>query len=361
MLINVLKKAVAYVKEIQDIGLFVTMSNSRWFASFSGSPLFYVMFPFIGILFTVSALINAYQFSTAHNKNFDKLFDLIISALCAVLASASLLGSVIAASTGAVFIAGPWLFLASASLALASQLFMAALTGYRAFESSKNSAQRMHYIQAALNYLFTSMLLTAVVGCVTFVMLTPVAPILGTACAFAATALSVSNIIWRIVPANMKTTIKSFLGLTKPTSAEELADHASQSQAIKHPQQVELLPELNYSRFFSHIDYTAIICECSFDDGREYLLELIEDKLELLTQVDKTAQVTQKIQSLGELKTSLINDVCIRKSSLLTKHPQAFQSFWMDKGDIEQIVDAVITLQQKNIPIHYGEYSPTPN
>lgn len=361
MLVNVLKKAVAYIKEIQDVGLFMTMSNSRWYASFSGSPLFYVMFPFIGILFTVSALINVYQFSTAYNKNFDKLFELIISALCAVLASASLLGAVIAASTGTVFIAGPWLFLASASVALASQLFMAALTGYRAFESSKHSAQRMHYIQAALNHLFTSMLLTAVIGCVTFVMLSSVAPLFGIACAFGAIALSVTSIIWRLLPVNYKIIIKDLLGLAKPTPEDELNVQINLSKTTESPRQSEPFQESNYPRFFSHIDYSSIIRGCSFDDGRKYLLALINNKINLLTDLETTEQITQKIKSLGELYTSLTSGTCITKSMLLTNHPKAFHSFWMEKGDIEQIVDAVVALQQKSIPVSDEGYTPTPN
>lgn len=361
MLLNALKKAVAYIKEIQDVGLFMTMSNSRWYASFSGSPLFYVMFPFIGVLFTVSAIINGYQFSKAHNKNFDKLFDLTITALCAVLASISLLGAVIAASAGTVFIAGPWLFLASASLALVSQLFMAALQGYRAYEANRNSAQRMHYIQAALNHLFTSILLTAVIGCITFIMLTAAAPLFGTACAAVATALSASSIIWRILPTNLKTTIKSGIGLAKPTPAEELAAQRNQSQISTSMEQEQLLPVLNYPRFFSHNDYTATINEYSFQEGRQYLLELIAGKLEKLSDLDKSDHIVQKIQSLNQLSFSLNNNLCISKSKSLTDYPLAFQSFWMDKGEIEHIVDAAVTLQQKYLPLIMAEEQrPTP-
>lgn len=361
MLVNALKKAVAYIKEIQDVGLFMTMSNSRWYASFSGSPLFYVMFPFIGILFAVSALINGYQFSKAYNKNFDKLFDLIVTAVCAVFASISLVGAVVATSTGTVFVAGPWLFLASALLALGSQLFMAGLQGYRAFESVKYSAQRMHYIQAALSHLFNSALLAAVVGCITFVILTPVAPLFGAACAGVATALSVSSIMWRVLPTNLKTLIKNSLGFARLSSQEQLIEQPDSLHLDKRPLQTESLPLVNYSRFFSHIDYASAIHGHSYENEREYVLELIDDKIERLSKLPASAKTMQKIQFLTQIDASIKQGTYISKNDSLATYPLAFQSFWSDKGEIEHIFDAAFKLQQRySSIIAVEEQWPTP-
>lgn len=85
MLANEFHKAITYIRETQEVALFSTMADTRWYSAFGGSPLFFIMLPFIGILLTLNALMNAYKLIQASNKNLDKWFNLIISATCAFL------------------------------------------------------------------------------------------------------------------------------------------------------------------------------------------------------------------------------------------------------------------------------------
>ncbi|MGL5742058.1 MAG: hypothetical protein ACRCXC_05670 [Legionella sp.] len=92
------------------MALFATMIKVEWATAFSASPLYYVMLPFIGLLLTLSALINGYHLAKASNRNFDLWFLFVASVVCAALASVSLYGSAIAMALGFSFAAGPCFF-----------------------------------------------------------------------------------------------------------------------------------------------------------------------------------------------------------------------------------------------------------
>lgn len=346
MAIGMFQKAVLYLKEIQDIGLFGVMINSRWFAAFSGSPLYFVMLPFIGVLLTILAGINGYQFATTNNKNFDKLLALIVSLICAACASVSLYGAVIATAMGVSFAAGPWFFLASVILAGLHQSVMFGLNLYRAYESRKEPVQHMHYLQAVLSNLFIFSLLSVIAGSVIFVMLTPVAPVVGSAFAIAAVALTAVTMIWQLTPYNWKQAIKEFLHLGKTEIAEQPLPNRAK---LADTPDSELMHKSSHCRLFSQPDYSAQIKVMNLSEAEAYLEGVIVRKIAVLhsNSLPLSEKNQQKADLLMQLSTSLKSKEAISKGSFSEHFPFAFQSFWSEKGEVEQICDAVIVLNRK--------------
>ena len=345
MSVSIVQRAVLYIKEIQEVGLFAVMADSRLFMAFGGSPLYYVMLPFIGLLSSVLAVINGYQLAKASNKNFDKWFGFVVSAICAVLASVSLYGAALSTAYGLAFAAGPWFFLASVSLAFCHQLVMLGLNGYRAYESFKGSSQRMHYIQAALNNLFNLGLLTGVIGAVVFVMLSPIAPLVGSICAITAVTFTFTNIVWRVLPPSWKRTIKGLFYLEKP----ELPQHDEPKYSSDSAPVPSLDKEVQHHRIFSKCDYSALVKGMDFKAGESYLQNLITRKIAVLhdDSLPQDEKNNQKAAVLTFVSSALARHTPISKAALLEQYPLAFQSFWAEKGDVEQLFDAALILGDK--------------
>lgn len=75
------------------------------------------------------------------------------------------------------------------------------------------------------------------------------------------------------------------------------------------------------------------------NEGEEYLIKIIMKKISV-TKNNFLPQANQKISALSEIYYSLINHSSLNKTDLLTKYPSAFKSFWSEKSDLEQLVDA---------------------
>ncbi len=347
MSVRWVQRAVQYIKEIQEVGFFALMSDSRIFMFFTGTPLYYVMLPFMSFLLTVSALINGYHLLKARNKNLDQWFGFITSAICAILASISFYGSAIATAYSLSFVAGPWFFLGSVLVAAFHQLTMLGLNGYRAYESPQGSAQRMHYIQAALNNLFALGLLTAVVGAVAFVMLFPIAPAVGSAFALTAVAFTLLNILWRFIPHNWKLSIKELLYLGKPEATER--EQPAISSELINTLDTGLQHDGQYHRLFTCCDYSAAVKTMELTQSEAYLQKVIARKITVLqdppaSELEKNAQ---KVAFLTDISFALHHHMAMNKKELLRTYPLAFQSFWAEKGEVEQLFDAVKVLFDK--------------
>lgn len=358
MAIGMLQKAISYIKDLQDVGLFGVMADPRLFAAFGGSPFFYVMLPFIAILLTALAIINGYQLLLAENKNLDKWLGFIVSGVCAVCASVSLYGAVISTAMGITFAAGPWFFFSSVVLAAAHQGVMLGINAYRAYESLAGSSQRIHYIQAAISNAYFLGLLTAIVGAVTFVLLTPVAPVLGSACAITTVGLIVLNGLWRITPYNWKLSIKEFLHLGKPEMMnEEQLNEVLSPLTNAHSQNTII--NSNH-RLFTQFDYVSAINSMELKVANQYLKNIITNKIEFYNadSTPKSEKNVQKADLLLQLSTKLDEKSLISKNDLLKRYPLAFQSFWVEKGEVEQIFDAAMVLQDKREHAFTGEIDP---
>lgn len=356
MLVNEFQKVITYIRETQEVALFSTMADARWYSAFGGSPLFFIMLPFIGILLTINALMNAYKLIQANNKNLDQWFNFITSATCAVLASISLYGAVLSAFMGISFAAGPWFFLSSLILGITHQTIMMSLNFYRAYEAWADRSQRMHYVQAALNNVFVLGLLSAAIGAVLFIMLFPsVAPILGIACAMSAATLTLFDMMWRTIPHNGKVWIKERLHMGK----SELSQNDIQLQLAKglipgDEEAQEINP--NHHRLFTRFVYSNEVKHLSVEQASNYLTDVIQRKINAYgddTIAPYDAKTNDKINVLNKLLTIIPSKegVLVSKNALIAQSPLAFQSFWVEKGDVEELVDAVRVFQKKLIDV----------
>ena len=346
MSVNEVQKTVTYLREAQEVALFASMSNSRLQAAFAASPLFYIMLPFIGLLMTISASLNSYRLAKADNKNLDKWSHAIASSLCAALASVSVYGSALSVLLGFHFAAGPWFFLGSVIAGITHQSMMMGINFYRAFKAPGNSVQRKHFLQAALNNLFVTGLLSAVVGTVLFVMLFPtVAPLIGSVFAVTAALFTFSDIMWRIIPYNWKRSTKGAINLGKPELPHNHALKSEISLIETHSQ--DLNPK--HHKVFSCNDHSAVVKKLDAESAKNYLNLQIKKKIDSygdgLSFRDKKTQ--DKFLFLKESLASVDESAVPSKKSLLKKHPLAFQSFWLEKGEVEQLFDAVVVLHEK--------------
>ena len=338
------EKAVRYTKQIQDIGLFATMTNSRWFIAFGGSPLYYVMLPFIGILMTILAVFNGYKLTKADNQNFDKWLSFAVDVISALGASFSLYGAAIATYLGVSFVAGPWVFFSCLLLATTQQAIMLAINLKRAFDSPVQSAQRMHHIQAAINNTYIIALVLAALGAVFFVMLFPIASTLGSVCATTVVALNVADLLWNITPRNWRLLLKNYLSLGKP-ALDITKSAAVQEKPREHPAVIPIAA-LHQNHFFRKSDYSAQMHLGSYEENKSFLLSVISKKLELLANSSQKEREknTQKSAFLKSVSTDLTNNRNFSKQNLLKQYPLALQSFWAEKGEVEQIMDASLVL-----------------
>lgn len=353
MFVSHLQKAITYIREAQELALFTTMVDTRLSAMFRISPLYYIMLPFIGFLLTVNAIINGYQLAKSSNRNLDRWFLFVTSTVCAVLASVSLYGAAISTILNVSFAAGPWFFLSSLTVALIHQTAMFGINLYRAFECPKKSIQRMHYIQASLNHLFIAALLTAALGAVAFTLLFPIAPIVGTLFSLTAVLLTGIDILWHMAPHSLKNTIKGWLHLNKPSLEEDA--RANQKELVKLKTLKEEGPK--HHRLFTCHDYTAVIRTMDMEEIKSFLSRIIQYKLSLLSEREDldNEQCQNKISLLKRLLQSLENHTLLSKKEMLSTYPLAFQNFFMEKGEVEQIFDAVVYFHNRPVTIQSEE------
>lgn len=346
MLSTMFKKAILYVKEVQDLGLFAAMANSQIYQLLIASSLYFVMLPFLGLLMTVLTLIDAYRLAKASNQNFDKWSSFIISSICTVCASVSLYGTAASLIWGFSFAAGPWLFLSSLLVGLSQQLFMLGLSVYRAYESARDPVQRLHYIQAVWQHAFITGLVIAITGAVVFLLLTPAAPLIGSISACTAIALTGMNMLWRVIPYHWKQAIKGQLNLGKPQVTEQplVIDNLQLDDHLNVDANKE---NASHQRMFSHCDYSAEVRIRDLVSAQHYLREIIVHKIERLNLAVLNEKNGHKKSSLSDILWLLDEHDPISKNVLLKQYPQAFQSFWAEKGDVEQIVDAVLIFQDR--------------
>lgn len=346
MSVPFIRKVTMYVKDSQDFGLFTFMSSPRLLTFFAASPLYIVMLPFIGVLNTVLALLNGVELAGSSNKNFDRSLKFVVSTLCALLSSVSLYGNAIAKACGFAFPIAPWFFFSSLTVAASFQALMFAVNMYRAYESPTSSQQRMHHLQAALNNLFLATNLIFAMGAVFFVLIMPAIPYIGMVCAIATVSMMALNVLWRLSPYSWKQAIKSFLHLGKPQLMQIEQTHRDSEPR----QQIANDEKQTHARLFTCIDYSEVVKTKDLSAATAYLSQVIDAKIKLLQggvhQGDKKIQ--DKIAVLTQLNDSISQQSDVNKRQLQNTYSLAFQSFWKEKGEVEQIVDAAVALLAKN-------------
>jgi hypothetical protein len=343
MSVAIVQKLVTYIKEIQEVILFTTMTDARWYFVLGASPLFHIMLPFIGFLLIVNALINGYFLVKASNRNLNRWFNFISSMVSSILSSVSLYGATISVFLGVSFSAGPWLFFSSLIITSVYQITMCFVNLRRAYESLSDSVQRMHYIQATLNNLFFLVLFSLAVAAVFLTLVFPAAAPLAGVCFALGTACFIGiNILWRIGPRSWKLAIKEFCNLGKPNLIEENVCKVSQDVRPLSDKEEEENP--NHHRLFTCMDYSAKIRIMDAEVAKRYMYQIIRKKIVSYKSIE-TQKTKDKIAALTETLNALESESKLCKKKILMRHPLVFQSFWTEKGDVEQIIDAVVALQ----------------
>lgn len=339
MLKDFVHKVVLYIKDAQEFALFTAMTSSRVFQLFTASPLFYMLFPFLGLLHATIAIVHGIDLYNAPNKNVQMWLNFLFSLASATFSNIWFYGALVAQLVGTTFVAGPWFFLLSIGISASYQLIMLGVNAYRAFVSLSGSTQRMHHIQAAFNNFHQFTILGAAAGAVFTILLVPAIPYIGAICAsFVLLSLAVTT-IWRMAPNSFKTSFKDWLGFEKPKLSESLAPKELQKEVEN-----DLTQNYHYSALFTPPDYSEKIKALDLDAGRQYLIRLIDHKLLYSWGHDyrDDAKTQHKKFVLESVLTAIGTNGAINKHDLLTGHELAFQSFWHEKGDVEQLVDAAV-------------------
>ncbi|MDI1351733.1 MAG: hypothetical protein PSV35_03035, partial [bacterium] len=183
-------------------------------------------------------------------------------------------------------------------------------------------------------------------GAVVFVMLTPIAPAVGSAFALTAVVLTGVNLLWRMIPYNWKQAIKHALHLGKPQLIENT--HLDDALEAQNDYAAEVSVG-TYHRIFSQCDHSAEIKIRDLPAGINYLHHIINKKIDNFNKkpIPHSEINIQKEELLSILRLSIDKPDPLSKRHLLEQYPLAFQSFWADKGEVEHIYDAVVVLKSK--------------
>lgn len=330
-----LPKVILYLREIQELALFTIMANKRWFMAFGSSPLFFVMMPSIAVLFTLSTMLDGIRLSEAENKNIDKCLPFAIAVICTILSSISLYGAVIAKLMGVLFPQGAMFFYSSMLLAAMGQATLLVINTRRVVESDLGSLERHYFLQSALSNLFNLAILVAALAAVYAVLLFPAASQFGSAYALTVVVFSAANMLWQILPKPWKSSIKNTLAISE-TVEEPVAPSPIVSVAkTAHPY-----------RLFTNVNHCQRIRSMDSIQATQYLEDLLIKKEKSLHQqlVPGAHKEKDKLALVKDLQMAIRNRTPISKQAALKSYPLAFQSFWYEKGEVEQLFDAVHSL-----------------
>ena len=336
------------VKETGESGLFTIFSNRAWLQAFNSSPYHFMLMPIMGLTFIINALIDWHQLKKAANKNFLVLLGVGASTLSAMAANASIIGTLTADFLGVSFAAGPWLFIAAISIGIATNALLLGLNIYQAANAPENSSERSHHTQAAINNVFTMLTLTAIMATISVVLISPIGTIAAAAIASTAVALTVANLAWRLIPHDTKLSLKAFFGFKKPINEFEIQESANkvldnQATELPKPKAVSSL----FAQGYRMHEVKQILSTGDLKKATSYLNDTISQKIVQLTaKTDKKS--LHKLALLKHMQLFLThpNEAYLAsKSEALVAHPQAFQSTWRVKGDVEDIYDAVSLLK----------------
>ena len=237
-----LSKLVLFVKDTLTMLLFLEMSNLQWLTSFNTSPVGLVIQPILATSMLAMSAIQIYQLYKEKNRSADSWINTVGGTLVSVLSNISIYGGILTVWAGASFAAGPWLFLAATGVGLIQQAILSGLNAHRAWHSPEHSAQKKHHQQAMIHHGIIALLCAISVVALTFVMLTPAAPLAGTIASLLVMGTVGALLIWRHLPHDYKLKIKDLFGMSKPRLDNESEeqdsaklDRLSQSTLIQDP------------------------------------------------------------------------------------------------------------------------------
>lgn len=344
MSVQALKNMNHGIKEGQESILFTLFTNRIWFEGFNASPLHYLFMPILGLTFFINAALDWYQFKKAVNKNLELLWLAVASTLSATGAMTAITGTLIGHAIGFSFLAGPYFFIAAVGIGLLTQSALFFLNGYRAYLAPKHSEYRSHHLQAMISNALTMLTLAAIVASVVVVLIVPGGPAISAAIAGTAVALTLINLGWRALPQDTKDWFKVILGFAKPTEMISVAPVASlgERETIKAQASSQLFAQ-GYRKH-----HVRVLLETEGKEAaKAYLVKSIQLQQQKHRHVTPGSKIDSKMKVL-EIFSEVLkqNNNLPNKSALNLKYPQAFQSHFRYKGDVEDLYEAVALMTQ---------------
>jgi hypothetical protein len=318
--------------------IFVFKSNIYQIGSIFEKTLAPILFPLVVIPDAIASLFTFYHFARAKNKNLGKTFDLIH-----VPIKTALVFTAVFAGLSLIFVQG--LFLTAVGSSVVYHLSLSIFHAYHWFKSEKNLSIRALHKNHTINNLFSTSIGGIVVAGIILTMV--VAPYL------AATILTVAGITTAslLMLFTVFAIYRNFKNPDPHTPAPDLSETTERNLESSLTSTDSISAELSIVSRINPVNtnyyHREFRCEKKFNSqegNKSFLLEEIGNKIESLDQQIKNSRTNflgrseeskrqDKIAFLSSLRDK-IND---NKSNLPPPSNKAFQSFFKDIGDVEDI------------------------
>ncbi|MBA2650537.1 MAG: hypothetical protein H0U75_13275 [Legionella sp.] len=323
-----LKTVTINLRDLLLATMFSAFSNTTWLNLFKNSPISLINKASLGIVTLILASLQCYYFYHAVNKNFEGWFNTISTIISTGLTSLATYGELLAGLLGFGFAAGIWIFIAGLAVGMVNQLVEAGLNLHRSKQALHGSAQSKHYLQAAIFHGLNASSLGITITALIVSFIIPVAPLVVTFICLSVVGFGLANIAWRFGSEGTKDRIKQGMGLAKPT------------HEITLRQELKKFPENNPSLQTIALDSEAT--EKSNLKKQQHLNTLLSEKLDGWQKNYQGVKIESKKKVVALLKSNITTPWNIpSKTEIATKYPKAFQSFWREKGEVEQLYEVV--------------------
>lgn len=347
--LKIAESANSFFQSLVLSAIFVFNSNISQIRSIFEKILAPILFPLVVIPDAIASLFALYRFTRAKNKNLGLTFDLIH-----VPIKTALVFTAVFAGLSLIYVQS--LFFAAVG---SSALYHASLSLYHAYhwqKAEKNSSMRaLHKCHTIDNIIATTIESTVIAGIVLTMVVTPYlgATVLAVAGVATATILLLSTVL--VIYRNFKNPI-STTQIVDPTSQPTTEDDSETSILSSS---TEFLSNTKYYQQTYSEKFTG-----DYEKDQEFMLSIINSKKKNLeyqiTQSERNffgrlwsqkSKRNDKIELLNSIEAQLSKKNPPISDNLFKPSNKAFQSFFKEKGDVENIANAA--------RIYFQQYSHT--
>lgn len=333
--------------------IFVFKSNIYQIGRIFEKILAPILFPLVIIPDAIASLFALYHFSRAKNKNLGKTFDLIHAPI-----KAALVFTAVFAGLSLIFIQG--LFLTAVGSSVLYHLGLSIFHVYHWLKSEKNSPTRTLHKTHAINNLNATMIGAIVVAGIVLTMV--VAPYL-TATILAVAGITTASILMLATVFAIYRNFKNPAPSLPTSDLFETPEHSFESSTDSINEESFIVPKTNpintnyYYRKFRSEKLTG-----NQELDRNFLLTEIENKRQSLQQQIKSSKNSffGRFWSEASKREIKRNYLILLRMALdeeqsnsrenLPEPSTAFQSFFKEVGDVEDISQATGHYFQKYYP-----------
>lgn len=352
--LKIAESANSFFQSLVLSTIFVFNSNISQIRSIFEKILAPILFPLVVIPDAIASLFALYRFTSAKNKNLGLTFDLIH-----VPIKTALVFTAVFAGLSLIYVQS--LFFAAVG---SSALYHASLSLYHAYhwqKAEKNSSMRaLHKCHTIDNIIATTIGSTVIAGIVLTMVVTPYlgATVLAVAGVATATMLLLSTVL--AIYRNFKNPI-STTQIVDPTSRSTTADGSETSilSSSTLSSSTEFLSNTKYYQQTYSEKFTG-----DYEKDQEFMLSIINSKKKNLEyQIiqsernffgrlwSQKSKRNDKIELLNSIEAQLSKKNPPISDNLFKPSNKAFQSFFKEKGDVENIANAA--------RIYFQQYSHT--